>query len=177
MIPDADRIVEQLRRLVDEGTPVDIPGFVRAQDARAAERAFDLILTNPSAFSAHPHAVAGLRVLAELRKLTAGGATSLLRHTETLAREAGHDEWYKSLEALALTRETATVLLPFAEQLLTHRNVRDWLWLAFVALEGAMRNDLRPEPLLQQSLRREIERERDPQRRVEMRSLLSQSGI
>ena len=161
---------------MDDGEPVDVPAFVRTHDPASAERAFALVLADPAAFVAHPHAVAGLRVLAELGRLQSGSASLLLDHTEPLAREAGHEEWYKTLDVLAAARETAQVLLPFAERMVARRNVRDWLWLAFVAVEGAMRNDLRPASSLRQSLRREVERERDPRRRTEMLWMLDRSG-
>lgn len=167
--------MDTLRRLVDEGQPVDVPAFVRTHDAAAAERAFVRILADPAAFVAHAHAVAGLRVVAELGRLDAGSARLLLDRTEPLAQEAGHDEWYKTLDVLAAAGETAQELLPFAARMVERRNVRDWLWLAFVAVEGAMRHALRPAPSLRQSLRREAELERDARRREEMRWMLDRS--
>jgi hypothetical protein len=60
--------------------------------------------------------------------------------------------------------------------LVKQRDVRDWLWLAFLAVEGAIRNEIQPAASLRDSLAREIEREPDPRRKTEMKSVLGLSG-
>ncbi len=134
---DVHYVISVLRRHVDgsKGT-VDISDAV----AHLSNPAEDLsqVLEEPTAMDWHHTALEGLRLLALRDGLTRASGQLVLDATRDIALQFGIDEYYKSLEALAFSPDTAPLLAVFASQQLGNPTLRDARWLAFFAIAALL---------------------------------------
>ena len=160
------------------GETIEMTAVVTAlenQGVRTAE-AFEELLNDPTAFNWHYYALAGMRALAELGKLSRNRARTLLEKTDRIAWQVGTDEFYKSIEAVAHSRETVPALLDFVEErLLGQRDIREWRWLAFTAVASILQSKvegitamLKERVTLKERLQEEIGKEADAGRNIQL---------
>jgi len=115
------------------------------------------------------YALVGLRALAAQGRLTAQDARALLAMTDAMAPYAGVDEYYKSISALAVSPQTAPVLLDFIWERLARKTPEDWRWLAFAAVGALLDQGTAKIPQdLAKALRDEASNELDRHRRVQL---------
>lgn len=92
------------------------------------------VLSDPSVPEWHFYALEGLRSIAGQQKLSPDDGRIIIEGTNRVAQQLGADEFYKSVDALARSPDNFPYLRDFISDLLSLRNQRDWLWLAFSAM-------------------------------------------
>jgi hypothetical protein len=128
-----DEIVSLLSRHVDsEHFVVDVKAAMKElEDPR---QDFEKVLSDPSVAEWHFYALEGLRSIAGERPISRDDGRMIIQSTKGVAQRLGIDEFYKSFDALARSPNNVTFLADFVSDLLTSRDQRDWLWLAFSAM-------------------------------------------
>lgn len=95
---------------------------------------FIRLFSDPESSAWRFYAMVGMRSLADRGRLKKEQAQKLLEMTETLVQaRMSMEEYYKTISALASTKETALVLVDFVQQKLEKKEPPQWRWLAFVA--------------------------------------------
>jgi hypothetical protein len=128
-----EQIINSLSRHVNRGhLVVDVKAAMK--DLEDPRRDFEKVLSDPSAGEWHFYALEGLRSIAGEQTLSPEDIKILINSTNSVARQVGIDEFYKSFDALARSPDNVSYLSDFISDLLSSRNQRDWLWLAFSAM-------------------------------------------
>jgi hypothetical protein len=123
---------------------VDVKAAMK--DLEDPRQDFETVLSDPSVAEWHFYALEGLRSIAGKageKPLSRREIEIFIKSTNSVARQVGIDEFYKSFDALARSRDNVSYLADFISDLLSSRNQRDWLWLAFSAMATLLQR--RPE--------------------------------
>jgi hypothetical protein len=171
----ADSLIGLLQdnMLQDHGV-VDIRAVIKELEARnrSPVAEFTNLFHDPAASTWHFYAMVGMRSLAFYRRLKQDDAYTLLVMTDKLASQVGVDEYYKTISALAVSSETAPVLVDFVQQRLDRRDIPDWRWLAFFAAGTLVKERTAQIPLhVAQRLIPEAAAEPEPQRRGQLEEI------
>lgn len=165
-------VVELLEayRVSDHGV-VDVRAVLDELIRRHKDPVAELVavFSDPDAYQWRLYALVGLRTLATEGHLQAPEAHMVLEMTDLVAPYAGLDEYYKTITALAASRQTAPVLLDFIRACLDRKAPYDWRWLAFAAMGALLAKQTVTVPWdLAKALSEEAPNERDPHRRTQM---------
>ena len=140
------------------------------EDADAVATLTDL-LNDGCAYDMHSWMLMALRGVAARRMISCETAKQILKSTERIAL-IDYEEWFRSIEQLALSDQGICVLLEFVDRLLDTRDIYSWRWLAFFTTATVLSRDAAsiPEPL-KEKLKAEIGQESDPHAKQYMREV------
>lgn len=167
MTPQAQTLITLFETNRTERYGVNVQAVIDALTAQGKDPAveFESLFRDrdPEAMGGYYYAMTGMRSLAVRGLLTQAQARIVLKMMVSPMLQLDGDGYYKTISALARSRETAPALLEFTEQTLEKKAVSRWRWWAFYAASELLGAGTAPLPqTLVEKLLQEIPEERDP---------------